>query len=47
MSSHLEDAFEMWLGQNPSIPEPEVEFKFQPQEAVALRLRLAWPHGRS
>ena len=31
----------MWLGQNPSIPEPEMEFKFHPQEAVALRLCMA------
>lgn len=39
--SYLEEAFEMWLGQNPSIPSAVREYKFHPTRK--FRLDFAWP----
>lgn len=41
MASKLEVKFYEWLGQNPDIPEPEVEYRFHPHRQ--WRFDFAWP----
>ena len=43
MGSHLEEAFSMWLRQNPEIPEPVTEYRFM---VPPMRVRLKFgPHS--